>query len=63
MTYRRLLWWNKLAVTERGDATGFLTAPPLEAQQSRVDASLPEKLTRMVLRARTHDQSAVGRGP
>lgn len=66
MPFKRLLSWNMLAVTEkgRGNATGFLTVPLLETQKGRpIDASFLEELTRVVLGARTLDQSSVGRGP
>lgn len=56
MTYRRLLLWNKLSVSERGRCHRLLTAPPLEIEEIKPDASLLEELTKVVLGARILDQ-------
>lgn len=56
MTYRRLLLWNKLSVSERGRCHRLLTAPSLETEEIRPNTSLLEELTKVVLRARTLDQ-------
>ena len=63
MTYKRLLSWNSWLWLREGSCHRLPDSSTLETQKGRPDASLLEELTRVALRARTLDQSAVGRGP